>query len=87
VKSFDQLYQELTDKIEQRPEGSASVALLDQGIHAVGKKLLEEAGEAWMAAEFQSDDQLALEVSQVLYYAQLILIARGVPLERVYERL
>ena len=87
MKSFDQLYQELTDKIEQRPEGSASVALLDQGIHAVGKKLLEEAGEAWMAAEFQSDDQLALEVSQVLYYAQLILIARGVPLERVYERL
>jgi len=63
------------------------VALLDQGVHAIGKKLIEEAGEAWMAAEHESDEQVALEVSQLLYYAQLILVARGVPLDRVYERL
>ena len=87
MKTFDQLYAELLDRAARRPAGSGSVALLDQGVHAIGKKLIEEAGEAWMAAEHESDEQVALEVSQLLYYAQLILVARGVPLDRVYERL
>ena len=87
MKTFDQLYTELLDRAERRPAGSGSAALLDSGVHAIGKKLLEEAAEAWMAAEHESDEQVALEVSQLLYYAQLILVARGVPLTSVYERL
>jgi phosphoribosyl-ATP pyrophosphohydrolase len=86
-KSFDQLYQELLDRAATRPQGSGTGELLDQGVHAIGKKLIEEAGEAWMAAEYESDEQVALEVSQLLYYAQLILVARGVPMSAVYERL
>jgi phosphoribosyl-ATP pyrophosphohydrolase len=87
VKTFDQLYQELTERAAQRPKDSGTVRLLDAGVHEIGKKLIEEAGEAWMAAEHESDEQVALEVSQLLYYAQLILLARGVPMEKVYELL
>ena len=87
MKTFDQLYAQLLDRAERRPDGSGSVVLLDSGVHAIGKKLLEEAAEAWMAAEHETDEQVALEVSQLLYYAQLILVARGIPLSCVYERL
>jgi phosphoribosyl-ATP pyrophosphohydrolase len=85
VKTFDQLYQELVERDRQRPAGSGTARLLEGGLHAIGKKLIEEAAEAWMAAEHESEDQVALEVSQLLYYAQLLLVARGVPLAKVYQ--
>jgi phosphoribosyl-ATP pyrophosphohydrolase len=70
-----------------RPPGSATVAALDAGVHAQGKKLLEEAGEVWLAAEHESDDAVALEVSQLIFRAQVILIGRGISLEQVYRHL
>nr|WP_154770875.1 phosphoribosyl-ATP diphosphatase [Nakamurella alba] len=87
VKTFDSLYAELVERAEQRPAGSGTVAALDAGVHAQGKKLLEEAGEVWLAAEHESDDNLALEISQLLYRAQVIMIGRGVTLEQVYRHL
>jgi phosphoribosyl-ATP pyrophosphohydrolase len=87
VKTFDELFSQLLERQRERPAGSNTVRLLDEGVHAIGKKLAEEAGETWMAAEYESDEQLALEVSQLLYYAQMLLVARGVPLERVYQEL
>jgi phosphoribosyl-ATP pyrophosphohydrolase len=87
VKTFDQLYEELLRRDRDRPEGSGTARLLEGGVHGIGKKLIEEAGEAWIAAEYESDEQVALEVSQLLYYAQLLLVARGVPLAKVYEAL
>lgn len=85
MKSFDSLYQELLEIDATRPEGSGTAELLSGGVHAIGKKLVEEAAEAWMAAEHESDEQLALEVSQLLYYAQLMLVARNVPMQKVEE--
>lgn len=87
VKTFDALYAELLERAQDRPEGSGTVAALDAGVHAQGKKLLEEAGEVWLAAEHESDDNLALELSQLLYRAQVIMIGRGVTLEQVYRHL
>jgi phosphoribosyl-ATP pyrophosphohydrolase len=87
VKTFDSLFQELTDRALTRPEGSGTVAALDAGVHAQGKKLLEEAGEVWLAAEHEDDDSLALEISQLLYRAQVIMIGRGISLQQVYEHL
>jgi phosphoribosyl-ATP pyrophosphohydrolase len=83
MKSFDSLYQELLTIDATRPAGSGTAELLSGGVHAIGKKLVEEAAEVWMAAEHESDDQVALEVSQLLYYAQLMLIARKVPMSAV----
>lgn len=87
VKTFDTLYAELVDRARTRPEGSGTVQALDAGVHAQGKKLLEEAGEVWLAAEHEDDDSLALEVSQLLYRAQVIMIGRGITLEQVYRYL
>lgn len=87
MKSFNQLFEQLSDIASTRPLGSNSAALLEQGVHAIGKKLMEEAGETWIAAEYQSDEQLALEASQLIYHLQLLLIARGVPLTALEENL
>ena len=83
MKSFDELYRELALRAEERPKGSRTVELLDAGVHAIGKKLVEEAAEAWMAAEFQSNDQTAEEISQLLYHAQVMMIAKGISLDDV----
>lgn len=80
MKTFDELFEELSARAIERPEGSGTVALLDGGVHAIGKKLVEEAAEAWMAAEYESDDAAALELSQLLYHAQVMMIAKGLTL-------
>ena len=72
MKSFEELWAELSQKAVERPEGSGTVAALDAGIHAIGKKILEEAGEVWLAAEHESDEALAEEISQLLYHLQNI---------------
>ncbi len=87
MKTFDELFEELSEKAVTRPTGSRTVAELDAGIHEIGKKLVEEAAESWMAAEYESDEQVSLEVSQLLYHAQVLLIARGLTLADVYRHL
>jgi phosphoribosyl-ATP pyrophosphohydrolase len=87
VKSFEQLYAELVDKAATRPAGSGTVAALDAGIHAIGKKIVEEAAEVWMAAEHQSDDETAEEISQLLYHVQVLMVAKGLTLDDVYAHL
>jgi len=87
VKTFDELFAELADRAERRPSGSATVAALDAGLHEQGKKLLEEAGEVWLAAEHEPDDRLAEEISQLLYRTQVIMLARGLTLADVYRYL
>ncbi len=87
MKTFDGLFAELSEKAASRPEGSGTVAELDAGIHAIGKKIVEEAAEVWMAAEFQSDDETAAEVSQLLYHLQVLLIAKGLTPADVYRHL
>jgi phosphoribosyl-ATP pyrophosphohydrolase len=84
VKTFDALFAELAEKARARPAGSGTVAALDAGVHAQGKKLLEEAGEVWLAAEHEGDNQLAEEISQLLYRIQVVMLGRGLSLEDVY---
>jgi phosphoribosyl-ATP pyrophosphohydrolase len=80
VKSFDELFAELQGKAVDRPAGSGTVAALDAGVHAIGKKIMEEAGEVWLAAEHESDEALAEEISQLIYHLQTMMIARGLTL-------
>jgi phosphoribosyl-ATP pyrophosphohydrolase len=87
MKSFEQLFEELKLRNIERPAGSRSTELLELGVHAIGKKIVEEAAEVWMAAEHESDEQLALEASQLIYHLQLILVARGIDLARIEENL
>ena len=78
---------ELADKAETRPAGSGTVAQLDAGVHAIGKKLVEEAAESWMAAEHEGADRAAEEISQLLYHAQVLMLATGIELDDVYAHL
>ena len=87
MKTFDDLYAELRAKVASGDPGSGTVALLAGGVHAVGKKVVEEAAEAWMAAEHEGPERAAEEISQLLYHAQVLMIAAGVSLTDVYERL
>jgi len=87
VKTFDSLFAELNERAATRPANSGTVAALDAGVHAQGKKVLEEAGEVWIAAEHESDDALAEEISQLLYWTQVLMLGRGLSLEDVYRHL
>ena len=87
MKSFEELFAELQHKAATRPEGSGTVAAIDAGIHQIGKKIVEEAAEVWMACEFQTDDEAAEEISQLLYHLQVMMIARGITLDDVYAHL
>ena len=87
MKTFDGLFAELAQKSVDRPHGSKTVAELDAGVHAIGKKIVEEAAEVWTAAEWESDERLAEEVSQLLYHVQVLLIAKGLTPEDVGRHL
>ncbi|HEU5006318.1 MAG TPA: phosphoribosyl-ATP diphosphatase [Jatrophihabitantaceae bacterium] len=87
MKTFDQLFAELTERQRTRPDGSGTVAALDAGVHAQGKKVVEEAAEVWMAAEHESAERTAEEISQLLYRVQVIMLGKGIGLEDVYRHL
>ncbi|GLX96896.1 phosphoribosyl-ATP pyrophosphatase [Herbidospora sp. NBRC 101105] len=87
VTTFDELYDVLSEKARTRPEGSGTVKALDAGVHSIGKKIVEEAAEVWMAAEYESADRTAEEISQLLYHLQVLMLARGIGLDEVYKHL
>jgi phosphoribosyl-ATP pyrophosphohydrolase len=87
VKTFDVLWDELEQKAATRPDGSRTVAELDAGVHEIGKKIVEEAAEVWMAAEYQSTDETAAEISQLLYHLQVLMLAKGLTPADVYRHL
>lgn len=87
MKNFESLWAELSEKALLRPDGSGTVAALDAGVHAIGKKILEEAGEVWLAAEHESAEALAQEISQLIYHVQTLMLARGLTLDDVYTYL
>ncbi len=87
MKSFDELWVELAQKAIDRPADSSTIAALDAGIHAIGKKIIEEAGEVWLAAEHEGNDALAEEISQLLYHLQTLMLARGLTPTDIYKYL
>lgn len=87
MKNFDDLYAELKEKAQTRPEGSGTVEALDAGVHFQGKKIVEEAGEVWLAAEYESDESLAEEISQLMYWLQVVMVGRGLSPEDIYKYL
>ncbi|NBC86723.1 MAG: phosphoribosyl-ATP diphosphatase [Bacteroidetes bacterium] len=87
MKRFEELFAELQGKVERRDPDSGTVQAVDAGAHAIGKKILEEAGEVWMAAEHEGRERTAEEISQLLYHVQCMMIACDLDLDDVYEHL
>ena len=87
MTTFTELFVELTKKAELRPAGSHTVQWLDAGVHTIGKKIVEEAAEVWMAAEHESNERTAEEISQLLYHVQVLMISKGISLSEVETKL
>jgi phosphoribosyl-ATP pyrophosphohydrolase len=87
VTTFDELFISLRKRADERPAGSRTVELLDAGVHAIGKKIVEEAAETWMAAEYEGRHRAAEEISQLLYHAQVLMVALDLSLDDVYAHL
>jgi phosphoribosyl-ATP pyrophosphohydrolase len=87
MKSFEDLFAELSAKAASGDPASGTVAALEAGVHAIGKKIVEEAAEVWMAAEHEGADRAAEEISQLLYHLQVLMLARGLTLDDVYAHL
>ena len=87
LKTFEELFVELQQKAASGEPGSRTAELVGQGVHAIGKKVVEEAAEVWMAAEHESDERTAEEISQLLYHLQVMMVARGLTLADVYAHL
>lgn len=86
-KSFEELYAQLRETARTRPEGSGTVKRLDAGVHEIGKKIVEEAAEVWMAAEYEGKDAAALEISQLIYHLQVLMVSMDLDLADVYDKL
>jgi phosphoribosyl-ATP pyrophosphohydrolase len=87
VKTFDELFAELSDKVAGDDPTSGTVGAVREGVHAAGKKVVEEAAESWMAAEHEGRERTAEEISQLLYRVQVLMLARGLTLDDVYAHL
>ena len=87
MKTFDSLFAELQERVAARPDGSRTVAEYDAGVHTIGKKIVEEAAEVWMAAEHESHERTAEEISQLLYHLQVLMLAKGLTLDDVNRHL
>jgi phosphoribosyl-ATP pyrophosphohydrolase len=87
VKTFDELFAELSAKAAAGTPGSGTVVALEKGVHFIGKKVVEEAAESWMAAEHEGRERTAEELSQLLYQVQCLMLATGLSLEDVYRHL
>ena len=85
MKSFETLWKELSEKVAENATNSGTVLAVNSGVHEIGKKVLEEAGEVWLAAEHETDDELAEEISQLLYQLQVLMLARGLSINDVYK--
>ena len=87
AKTFEELFDELRAKAAAGTEGSRTVELVNAGVHAIGKKIVEEAAEVWMAAEYEGEERTAEEISQLLYHLQVLMVERGIGLDEVYSYL
>ena len=87
MKSFESLFAELAEKVAAQSPDSATVAAVNAGVHSIGKKILEEAGEVWLAAEHESDEALAQEISQLIYHLQALMLSRGLNPSDIYRYL
>ena len=81
MKTFETLFAELAEKSVTRPAGSQTVQWLEAGVHTIGKKIVEEAAEVWMAAEHEGNERTAEEISQLIYHLQVLMVAKGISIQ------
>jgi phosphoribosyl-ATP pyrophosphohydrolase/phosphoribosyl-AMP cyclohydrolase len=74
----------LRSRAAERPDGSYTVALLDDP-SLIGEKVCEEAEEVVRAAREESDERVAEEAADLLYHLSVLLASREIPQSAVME--
>ena len=77
----------IADRGRARPAGSYTAALLNAGIGRIAQKVGEEAVETVVAATSQDNTRLTSETADLFYHLLVLLEAKNVPLDRVFEEL
>lgn len=85
--TFEDILKLVQERKRDMPEGKSTTELFKKGAHGIGKKLVEEAAESWMAARFESKEETAEELSQVLYYVACMMAEKDISLDEVYKTL
>jgi phosphoribosyl-ATP pyrophosphohydrolase len=81
------LYTVIEDRNRERPEGSYTAYLFNEGLDKILKKLGEESSETIIAAKNEDKDALARETCDLLYHLLVLLVDRGVTLDRLRDEL
>jgi phosphoribosyl-ATP pyrophosphohydrolase len=84
AKTIEDLYQELTDKIKANDPESRTVVEFNGGTHTIGKKIVEEAAEVWMACEHEGKEAATEEISQLIYHTLVMMLRNDITLDDVY---
>lgn len=87
MKTFEDLFAELSSKVAAQDPGSGTVKEFNRGKHAIGKKIVEEAAEVWIAAEYEGKERTAEEISQLIYHLQVMMLANEITLDDLYKYL
>jgi phosphoribosyl-ATP pyrophosphohydrolase len=87
MKTFEELFAELSAKASDAPDESNTARLVTAGVHAIGKKIVEEAAEVWMAAEYESLDETSEEIAQLIYHLQVLMVTKGITLKDIEKHL
>jgi len=81
------LYQVIESRKRERPEGSYTTYLFDQGLDKILKKVGEESAETIIAAKNEDRDALVKESSDLLYHLIVLFVDRGLSLQDVSAEL
>ena len=82
--SIDELYDLILARANDlTAENSNTRRLLDAGPHEIGKKIVEEAAEVWMAAEHEGVARTTEEMSQLIYHLVVLMVSMQIKLSDV----
>ena len=85
--TLEELYALIENRRQERPEGSYTTYLFEQGMDKILKKIGEEASETIIAAKNEDAPAFVAEVSDLLYHLLVLLVERGVKLDEVKAEL
>jgi phosphoribosyl-ATP pyrophosphohydrolase/phosphoribosyl-AMP cyclohydrolase len=87
AEALASLYSLVESRKHERPVGSYTTYLFDQGLDKILKKVGEESAETIIAAKNDDREALLKETSDLLYHLVVLLVERGLSLEEVGEEL
>ena len=81
------LYKLIENRERERPEGSYTTYLFNNGLDKILKKVGEESAETIIAAKNEDRGRLTAEVADLVYHLLVLLVARGVSLDEIRAEL